>query len=567
MKAMAGRLAWAVACAAAGTGAAARAGDEIDRLVEQVKPPARFKGYHPKWVIKPVVLRGCDQSKRIMGGRLRQLDPNLPAVVTIVTRTHMLMDGERYVGEIRNGCFTWYTGSPAENINELLDFDNWIYQRAFDIDLPMGPNPRSWSVAFEQGARGCRVEGGTVYMPDRRLDAKIEGDIVTWAWSQQHTIDEPNAPGIAQPQTGTHKVGKPTARAVHKATVRVDPVLGYVVEHSVRYETNYVGVDRRSGKPAFAVDYGSFFPHGNTNPWAKYQQKYSYAWQFYTPAAKGDIASPSGKPFGAWRANGISIDNVRRTRHCFVRGNGLVGYLKDPAGWGLALTKPENPADHYVAVCPAYGEFYMTGPLPQTPDRDGFYRLNVTRRCTGLPPEICDYIVKNAYVRFEGAKALQICLGGEDFETQPLPYTTPVNAIGYSWQNHPAAVSDKEAHSGRCSLAVKGVPYETITKSFPKKEVPPARFDPKARYRLECRIKVVGADTEAWVSIHMAGQTRDRSAIGRYRTESVTAGDWKYLKQDFTMPPDGLAVILGFVCVGGGTAYFDDFKLEELAPG
>jgi len=125
-------------------------------------------------------------------------------------------------------------------------------------------------------------------------------------------------------------------------------------------------------------------------------------------------------------------------------------------------------------------------------------------------------------------------------------------------------LTDQVAHSGHKSLEVKGVPYEKITSTFPSKEVPPARFDPNARYHLECWIKVAGADTEAWVSIHMIGQTRDQSTIGRFRSASVAAGDWQKAAYEFTVPPDGLAVILGFVCLGPGTAYFDDFKLEEL---
>jgi hypothetical protein len=541
----------------------ATSADEIDKLVEEVKPPARFKDYQPKFSIKAVELRGCDQTKRLFGGRLLKARPDLPTVVTIITKTHMLLDGDRYVGMLRDGCFTWFTGSPAENVNELIHLDNWIYQRSFDIDFPLGPTLKHWTQAWDEGTSKVRIEAGKVYIDTPSPDARIENGTVSFAWTERAAPGAPTT-SVTQPHKDPAAAAPPSAKAEHRAVVRVDPVLGYVVEHEVKYESNFVRLEARGGEPSFSVDYGSFFPHGNTNPWPKYQSRYSYAWQFYTPAPQGDVAS--GNRFGVWRANGVSIDNVRRTKHCFVQGNGLVGYLKNPAGWGLALTKSENPQHHSTAVCPAYGEFYMSGPLPKQPDKDGFYRLHVKRRCTGIPPEICDFILKSAPVRFDGQKALQIRLTGEDFEDQPLPFTTQANGIAYRWPSHPAQLSDQVAHTGRRSLQVKGVPWETITTSFPQKEAPPARFDPNTRYRLECWIKVEGAGTEAFVSIHMIGQTRDASAINRWRSESVTAGDWRKVSYQVTMPPDGLAVILGFVCAGGGTAWFDDFKLEEIGP-
>jgi hypothetical protein len=549
--------------AAAGSAPAARGADEIDRLVEEVNPPARFKDYKPRFAIKTVEVRGGQQTHRLFGTQLLKARPELPRVCTILRQMHLLMDGERYVAALSAGNVTFYTGSPAENVNQLLDFDNWIENRSFDIDLPLGPRVKHWTEDWEEGVRTVRIEGGTIRLNSPPLDARIGGGTVAFSWTEEHAAKE-LPPGFVQPQKDAAKAGKPQARAEHRVTIRVDAVLGYVVEHEVKYRANFVRQDAHTGQPSFAVDYGSFFPHGNTNPWPKYQKDYSYAWQFYTPAAAGDMAS--GRRFGAWRANGVSVDNVRRTRHTFVKGNGLVGYLKNPAGWGLALTKPENPQDHATAVCPAYGEFYMSGPLPKEPDANGFYGIHVTRRCTGLPPEIADFILRNAFVRFEDRKALQVRLAGEDFEDQPLPFTTPHNAIGYSWNKHPAVLSDEQAHSGKKSLKVKGVPYETVTGSFPGKEVPPVRFDPRTRYRTECWIKVAGQDTEAWVSLHMIGQTRDPNAIGRTRSESVTAGKWKKVQFETTMPPDGLAVILGFVCVGGGQAYFDDFKIEELRP-
>ncbi|MGD0896647.1 MAG: hypothetical protein ABR915_02350 [Thermoguttaceae bacterium] len=535
--------------------------DEIDKLVGEVKPSARFKDYQPKFSIKTVELRAGVQSKRMCGGQLRKLHPDMPVVVTEISKAHLLMDGDRYVGQVGRGGFYWFISSPSQNINDLLEFDNWKSEPPFGVSLPLGPMVKNPFKGFSDDAKKAIIDGDKVSYPDGpSFEPKIENGVVSFAWTDHFPDDDPTE-GFSQPQKDVHKVGKFAAKAEHQVTIRVDPVLGYVVADDVKYETNF----RRPIDPAIEVEYGSFFPFGNTIPLPKYQNKSSYAWQFYTPAPEKDKCS--GHPFGVWRANGVSVDMVRHTSHCFVKGDGLVGFIKNPAGWGLALTKTENPQDHKVSVCPAYGEFYTHGPLPKEPDEDGFYRTRITRRSSGLPPEICDYILKNGKNRFrDEARTLQIRLTGEDFEDQPLSWNTPANGIVYDNSGMPAKLTDKVAHSGKKSLQVKGVLWEKVMTSFTTKEKPPARFQPKARYRVECWIKVEGADTEAFVSLHMIGQTRDPQAINRWRTESVTAGDWKKVSYGVTMPPDGLAIILGFCCAGGGTAWFDDFKIEELGP-
>jgi len=110
------------------------------------------------------------------------------------------------------------------------------------------------------------------------------------------------------------------------------------------------------------------------------------------------------------------------------------------------------------------------------------------------------------------------------------------------------------------------------------------RLIPFTRYRMECWIKVEGRDTEAFVSNYSAGltqtnrivhpyyHTRSEEApisqyinpIGRYRTPSVREGDWKHVSIEFKTEPTGQALMLGFVCLGRGKAYFDDFRLTEI---
>lgn len=93
------------------------------------------------------------------------------------------------------------------------------------------------------------------------------------------------------------------------------------------------------------------------------------------------------------------------------------------------------------------------------------------------------------------------------------------------------------------------------------------RLFPHRRYRLSCWVKVAGADTQALVAHHRSGilQSEGSKPVGRYRTESVLAGEWQKVAYDFTADPHGEPISLGFVCLGPGKAWFDDFSLREMA--
>ena len=546
----------------------------IDELVGAVNPPARFKKHRPDFRIQPVTFRYWSSKNDLELARMKRADrEKLPGCCYFLDTRHMLMDGDRYVGTISARGIKLFITNPDEDANSVVAPGNWIggmghWHQQFGVDFPWGPDPRP--VQDQARPASLSVIGGDTIRMYRCLprDVKTDGKSVVLRWQVERTED------LA------------AAQAEHRVEIRVDPVLGYVVEHTVEYEINEPTRDR-NGRPVFRVDYGSLFPWGHTSPWPRFW-KSTFDWSFYTPAMKDGAA---GKPFAMYRNNGASIHGIRARRpqrHLWVAGNGLQGYLGNNSGWGLALTRTDSAIPIHAAVCPAYGEYYVSGPLPVHPDKDGFHRVRTTRRVTGLPPEICRHIMSNANSVFgRNDRALQIRLDGEGFEGQPLPLTTPHRGIRYHWPALPGRLTTEHARSGKQSLAVKGFPRKHLTDgrfpSTPSAEAPPASIH-HARYKLECWVKVVGEDTEAFIATYGPGfSTREKvgnpwhvkrpreepkevNPTGRWRTPSVGPGDWSKITMLFEGPRWGRRLVLGFAAIGPGTAYFDDFSIKYLGP-
>ena len=548
--------------------------DMIDELVRTVEPPARFKDHAPDFRIVPVTFRYWSSKNDLELARVKRSDwEKLPGCCYFLDIRHMLMDGDRYVGIVSARGIKLFITNPDEDVNSLVKPGRWIggmghWHQQFGVDFPWGPDPRP--VQDQARPKAVTIVGSDTIRMYRCLpkDIKNKGNTVTLRWNVERTEDFA------------------AARADHRVEISVDPVLGYVVEHSVEYEINKPTPDKH-GRPVYRVDYGSLFPWGHTSPWPRFWNS-TFDWSFYTPAVKDGAA---GKPFAVYRNNGASINAVRARRpqrHLWVTGNGLQGYLGNNSGWGLALTRTDSEEPVHAAVCPAYGEYYVSGPLPRRPEKDGYHRVRVTRRVTGLPPEICRHIRGNANRVFhENDRALQVRLDGEGFEDQPLSLMTPHRGIRYYWQSVPGRVSTDFAHSGKKSLAVKGFPRELMKDgrfpNIPAAEAPPTSIH-HARYKLECWVKVVGRDTEAFIATYGPGFTVNEEVgnpwfvrrpneepktvnpMGKWRTPPVGPGDWSKITMVFKGPRWGRRLVLGFAAVGPGTAYFDDFSIKYLGP-
>jgi hypothetical protein len=530
--------------------AGARAGDEIGELVKEVNPPARFRDYKPDfalaqhsfgtWIIHDKKSPKYAHNKR---------------AVTVIT------DRGRFVGQHQERCdlYLFYHAHPGFDVRPLYDWENMHFSRQCGSSIGLAPPKVSWK-PMDYGADEEKTEflGG----------GETIGWKTTWRWKP-----DGKAPGR-------------TGEAIARSVLRVDPILGYVVDMELDWRVKPQPTTKPKAPPGTKPEtlpdvpltevYNCLFSDGIANPWP---DQATYAHFVYTP--EEGAAYTGGAKYVIWANNGATIRRIKDgigdwPKHCPARGNGFVGFLKNRHGWGLAetLTKGKMKA----SICPDYGEWHHFDAYDWKEEQDGFFRVHFTKRLVGLPPEIVEHIYKNAKDRSGAGGVIQIRLGRvEDFEDQPLPLSVPDHGI---WYRPKAADTDQpmrsphwivtdRAHSGKKSVKVQGLPEAEVRSWVVDRECPPAKFKcGGAWYKLSCWIYVEGADTEAYANVK--DQLNRENYLkypgpGHGRTTPVTAGqDWVRVEDEFEARLDGGAVAIGFIVRGPGQAYFDDFELREI---
>jgi hypothetical protein len=508
--------------------------DELDDLLGTVKPPARFADCRPDFRVKEVLFRGPDGK----GAHTKQA----------------IFDGERMIGYLRGQesalwgqvrLFSMYPGHRAaiapEHWADATDFRSSVRDYGDELTLVA-----AWGAS---DATRTQVQGGGRTLTFIRTDA----------W-------RPDGRGAGR-----------TARAVHTVVLGLHPQLGYVLEHSLDWETDRLPLDGKTGRPIARISGGDLWGWSVVNPWPG---EGTYAQAFFCPSAAYRKNWPVAEtPFAVYWMNGPSVEAVRHGWHPLVRRGGLIGYLGGRDGWGVCHSVAGS-SDVRAGVCPAWGEFHMEGPeVPTSPGADGLYRIRYRRRMAGLPPEIQDSIRAHAKVLFEDRRCLAIRLDGEDFEDQPLPFAAPHKGIHYAdYAGRNVKLSAEQAHSGRQSIVAQGVTWEGLKDITVHCEHPPICLDPLCRYRLECWVRVEGEGTEGFCiagdekgaldkarEFTPAARLAAKEGIGRYRTASVTAtGKWERVSLEFQAAPDGGRLAIGFIAVGPGRAWFDDFRMVKL---
>jgi hypothetical protein len=179
-------------------------------------------------------------------------------------------------------------------------------------------------------------------------------------------------------------------------------------------------------------------------------------------------------------------------------------------------------------------------------------------------------------------KCLAIRLDGEDFEDQPLPYATPHRTVHFAdYGGRNVKLSTERARSGRQSIVAQATTWEKLENVTIHCEHPPLCLDPGRRYRLECWIWVEGEGTEAFCiaadehgaldkarEFTPATRRAAKEHVGKYRTPSVgPTGKWEQVTLDFQAADDGGRLALGFIALGPGKAWFDDFRVYKAREG
>ena len=517
------RMAWLAILAAMGGAAqgGAPAGpappapaDDLAALVAEVKPPARFADYTPDFRIRSV-----PHTYWWWGpAPERSLKP-------FETTLEIILDGDRPVGILPNYFFAPFPGA---------DTRAWISEtfnpqfRRFGVDIPNG----------SPGAKGkSRHE---VVGTGKELVFVVRHG----AWAE----DPPAEQGDA---------------ALTRFTLRVAPVLGYVIQRDTQWRTRERPADRDS-KPLDHFHAGMWYSGGITSIWPdEITYRYSGSAEVRTDAGRGPR-------FTIWSDNSESLF---RKYHSTVRPGGFVANLKDRWGWGVALTN-ETGAAIQVNKCPIWGGFHPQHPLDAVQGKDGQWTGRTRQRLVTLPPEIVDRVIADARQVNAAGRVILVRVGGEDFEDQPLPAGTvergfqPAETHGLD-TGQACRITDRHAHSGKRSLEVDGVAAEAFAKMrFWPRDRGHSRFLPNRPYRLECWVQVEGKDTEAFlIPTPAMGLAPERLAagdgVGEARTRSVREGEgWQKVTLDFSGHAHGNPINVRFVVLGPGKAYFDDFSLR-----
>ena len=366
--------------------------DEIDRLLAEVKPPARFKDYKPNFCMKEFQFKHWRYDRQPDGTVNDKFH---------VDRRQVVMDGERMVGWWHthegnpggaSGAFVLNV-NPAYDVSKRADPEHWWHNPRYGVHTGIDQSLGNWDELSQQ------VFGG----------GETIGFRCRWVWKPD---------GKIKGQRG---------EALGTSTIRVDAYLGYVLDMVLEYKFKpwpRIGEGRNS-QPLSGIG-GCMFAQYPQNPWP---DEHNYGLCVFTPPLDPEHPWISGnrterltpgKRFVIYNWNGASVESTRGYRHNAVRTDGFLGYLRDENGWGFVETLGGDGRMIISAQCPAWAEMGVISLVPEAlkPDADGFYRGRVVRRAVGLPPEICDHIVRNAHIRGEKDRSIQVRLPFEDFEGQ-----------------------------------------------------------------------------------------------------------------------------------------------------
>jgi hypothetical protein len=521
---------------------------EIQKLVDELRPPARFKGYRAQF--------SCEKIN--------------------VSFEHKNGPEAMDMWVIRD------SGKVAAVMPTAGFHGGWLYLQTWDpaqakVELNL-PKER-WHCDTQVGA-SIRTEH---FMPSKRWGS---GESNAW-----HVTDNGEKLVLIRTMKGDVNINewemkyKGKVDAVSTFVLRVDPVFGYVVDAT--WETGM--------NPGIKyAQYCSLYPPYISNPWVETHEMVvvspvgstGYLAHFNNHAAVGRCGS------GGWSC----------------RDGGLAAYLDTKTGWSIAM--PAIGGNVRLGVCNVHADqdFCVDWPTNATVDAEGFVRNRYQTRLCWLPPELTKYLREKAEVKFLDARCVIIPVGKtEDFEDQPARVASMKPGLTFTeWPG--ATISETEAHSGKKSLQVRGRVWPNLPqlvlkpsqkyritawikviaptaeqkdkakqgfaanverqKAAHAKKMDKLRKDGKESEVTEFKAPVWddAAEAEAWISGDFYEWTpHSPQRDGVISTTRVRAGEgWKQVSTEFVSAKWGPFSDLTFHCSNNGTAYVDDFLYEEV---
>ncbi len=537
--------------------------DELDALLAEVKPPARFASHKPRFSVTE--------------GEHTFIGKDGPETWKFC----FLKDGDRFIGYMpksgfHGGTIYLLSHDPAAAVTAVplpgerfhIDSAHGIAFRA-DQFTPDENGSKQWNVK-DQSAWTVEADGAELL-----LTRKFTGKHVFRKW--EHSSPKGDKEGIAVDHVGTFRL-------------RCHPQYGYTID-----------AEWRTGlKPVITGQYVSLMPPSLSNPWMG-------------EVLHQRVALCSAKEPG-WTGhanNHYAIDVCDSDRELWtLRDGGFVTYLDRKQGWSWTQTLAGGAAALGVCNVHADQDLCVQWPKDLKPADNGLTYHTVRVRQMRLPPEMTQRIWDGMKLRWTDAPIVVLPLGKVcDFEDQPL--TSGVNAIGLTFvKGAVPPIATDVGHSGKRSMVVKGLVWPNL---------PQAVLKPKVRYRLEgwYLVKEATADDRAALkAAFLAKAEKDRKSYDakvakaakdgkpapapwvepvwqepgpaaasisadfyqwsphnagdftlRQGTGEVKAGpDWQQVWIEFDSPAWGPFADVRFTCSNGGTAYLDDFCLREVGP-
>jgi hypothetical protein len=429
--------------------------DEVHELVKQTGAKARFKGYTPKWSVERTSYTFEHFGDKQITWQFWEIkdDGKYVAVIplpgfhtgTIYLLTH---DPAKASKTIDMPTERWHIDTA---IGTELRTDTYIPQSAGD-----DPNTYQWT----------KGEDGTL-----TLTRKHAGTYSFRKWAH----------------ASKNKRRPETYETTNTFVFKVDPVHGYIVEgtYDMKVKDN----------PGW-VECASLATAGRYSLWPGEQTCYR------------SMITPDGKEgYNGYYLNLASIGAAGGSQTC--RDGGFGSFLNDKNGWSSAITL--EGGDAKIIVCNAHADldFKTRWPEDAPTTDDGFSHHVIKHRLLYLPPEVTKHVWDKMAVRFQDRKKVQIRIGRlEDFEDQPLPYTT--RHRGLTFTGNGPEISTEKARSGKRSMVVKGRVWPNL---------PQLNLQPDTKYRLEAWVLPVEYTAEQTAAVEAKARERIEKKIKRAKKD------------------------------------------------
>ena len=433
--------------------------DEVDALLRQFKAPAVFKDYVPDFSWSRQTF-----SFEHLGGPQK-------------SDWWVIKDHDRYVAVIpldgfHSGTFFLRVRDPNDAPKELT-----MPTQRWHIDTALGYEMRTdaW-IPNDEGAqdstyRFTKGEGTLT------LIRQYKGTAHFTRWTH-----------------GNFKRNPETLDVTNTFVLRCDAITGYTIEGTF---------DTRVSPARPEYDYGTLAQNGRYSIWPGTETCFR---TLFTPKAGGYVG---------YYMNQAAIADSGGGRYN-VRDGGFAAFLNDQTGWSTAVTLEGGDARIIDCNVHANPRFFTAWPKDAKPDADGLTHHVVKHRLVFLPPLVTKHLWDAMKVDFGDRKKVIIRMGQtEDFEDQPLPYTTRVR--GLSFTSEPPEITDKFSHSGKKSMVV---PDGGVWPNLPQIDL-----QPNTKYRVEAWVKLVPFTAEQLA----AKETKEKARIEAERKKGKTVEDFKGL--------------------------------------